>query len=63
MPQVRDCESSTEEQLEYFRFQWEQIKMMVDIMGREEKNLTRGQEDEVVGLETYTALIKEVLLK
>ena len=49
--------------MEYFRFQWEQNKMMVDTMGREEKNLTRGLEDEVVGLETYTALIKEVLLK
>ena len=29
----------------------------------EKTNLTRGLGDEVVGLETYTALAKEVLLK
>ena len=33
VPQVRDGESSTKEQFEYFGFQWEQNKTIVDIMG------------------------------
>jgi len=44
VPQVRDGESSTKEQVEYFGFQWEQNKTIVDIMGYEmwEKESNQG---------------------
>ena len=35
VPQVRDGESLTKEQFEYFGCQWEQNKTIVDIMGHE----------------------------
>ena len=62
--------SCSEEQWEYFTFRWEQYKTMVEISGREKKNLALGLGDEVVGLvfhrlgrATYTALTEEGLLR
>ena len=62
--------SSTEEQWELFTFRWGQYKTMVDISGRETKNLAIGLGAEVEGLvfhrlgkESYEALSEENLLK
>ena len=42
--------SPLEEKWEYFTFRWKQYKTMVDIAGKEKKNLAIGLGDEMVGV-------------